>query len=1428
MYTWYRQIHAPTGLEQCIYCNFTSEKEKNLVVTAASELTVYRLEKNVEVPGKNEGTEENTVVKQKLQQVGSWQLFGNVVRMKLIRLSGAKLDSVLLSFADAKLSIIEFDPAMHDIKTTSLHYFEDNLFKDGSLQRYTLPKIAVDPDSRCVCLQLTSRSLAIVPLRTSAMAHAGDDSMAHDNSTKRTAATSYTIDLHLVDSRLQRIIDIQFLYGYNEPTLLVLFESLRTWAGRVAMRQDTCNIVAISLNMMEQLHPVVWSLNGLPFDCKFAYPVPKPIGGVLIFAVNSLLYLNQSVPPYGTSLNSTTENSTSFPLKPQESVCMRLDCSCAVFISPESMVISLSNGDLYVLTLLVDSMRNVRNFHFDKAASSVLTSCLTVMEDGFIFLGSRLGNSLLLRYTEAHPESKVPSKQVGLCGMEEPAAKRKRLNTAADWAGITSHDIEDLEMYGKDTVTAEPLSSYKFEVCDSLLNIGPCGAAELGEPAYLSEEFVTQRETDLELAVLSGHGKNGALSVLQRTVKPQVVTTFELPGCTDMWTVHSPGKKKVGLLTTIQPLDQQHAYLILSKEDSTLLLETGKEIMEIEESGFNTREASVYVGNIGGDFILQVCASGVWLMSGVKLVQHIPLELGGPIVKCTICDPYAILLTADGQIVTLVLTPDPESEPGVKLDCSNPSITQVPQICHVCLYADTSGLFQANKHAQHVKMDVGTKGADPQNAVVSEKFHVVDEEEELLYGESDPDIIFAPEFTPKPEQPATHDEPSEGAREKGLKSFWLVIVRENRNLEIFEMPTLNLVYTVKNFSMGQKLLSDSGPMNSYSVQKESDKASTPRYDDNPNIHEILLVGLGHNSSKPHLIVSFTEDLLIYEVFEYSPPDKFQRSNSLRIRFKKVHHKMMIRRNLGAQEPGTYQSDSKNYLRRFTNIGGYSGVFLCGAYPHWIFMTVRGALRCHPMTVDGAISCFVPFHNVNCPNGFLYFNNQGELRICMLPPHMKYDALWPVRKISLRCSAHFLAYSIEHKVYAIVTSVSEPCTRLPYLNCDNEREFEDLDKGERFIYPHIDKFSVQLISPVSWELVPNARIDMDEFEHITCMRNVWLSSGADTSSRQNYLVIGTCNVFGEEMGSRGKIIILEVIEVVPEPGQPLTKNKLKQIYFEEQKGPVTAVCGLEGNLLAAIGQKIFIWKFDENQALRGLAFVDTNVYIHHALSFRSFAIVADMQRSITLLRYQTDFKTLSVTSRDIRPLEVYTSDLVVDGSGVNFLVSDHEKNLILFAYDPEDEPENHGGSRLTRRADMNIGSHANTMWRIAACGIDRSNGSAIQPYSGAHITMMGTLDGSICHVLPVAEKVYRRLLMLQNIMITSLQHIGGLNPKAFRHVRSQRYSLSNPMKNMLDGDLVWKFNSLSHLERHELCKKIGTSPEQILNDLMDIHRATSVM
>ena len=47
---------------------------------------------------------------------------------------------------------------------------------------------------------------------------------------------------------------------------------------RVAVRKDSCSIVAISLNIQEKVHPIIWSLEGLPFDCEQVIPIPKPVG----------------------------------------------------------------------------------------------------------------------------------------------------------------------------------------------------------------------------------------------------------------------------------------------------------------------------------------------------------------------------------------------------------------------------------------------------------------------------------------------------------------------------------------------------------------------------------------------------------------------------------------------------------------------------------------------------------------------------------------------------------------------------------------------------------------------------------------------------------------------------------------------------------------------------------------------------------------------------------------------------------------------------------------------------------------------------------------------------------------------------------------------------------------------------------------------
>lgn len=120
-----------------------------------------------------------------------------------------------MTFDDAKISICNIHPSTMNLNTLSLHSMEDDFLRDGYTKDIYPPILRVDPGNRCAVMMIYGRHLGIVPFGSA-----------------QNYLQSYTVPLRTIDERLANVLDMTFLDGYFEPTLLFLYEPMQTTAGR--------------------------------------------------------------------------------------------------------------------------------------------------------------------------------------------------------------------------------------------------------------------------------------------------------------------------------------------------------------------------------------------------------------------------------------------------------------------------------------------------------------------------------------------------------------------------------------------------------------------------------------------------------------------------------------------------------------------------------------------------------------------------------------------------------------------------------------------------------------------------------------------------------------------------------------------------------------------------------------------------------------------------------------------------------------------------------------------------------------------------------------------------------------------------------------------------------------------------------------------
>ena len=605
----------------------------NLVVARHNHLDIY------EIVSKDTASEK---VEYRLELIVTRRLYGVIESLTVLKKprssSQDTREALLLTFRDAKLSVLRWEDDIWDLQASSLHYFESDVsLKAGRVCFPCPPCSLADPVGRCASVIMFRHQIAILPatesLESDAYGIFDDDNEslkeASEQNGKQCVATvgnSYIDNLGAAGVR--DIRDACFLYGTSEPTLVCLYEGEPTWTGNMHVKRDTCCLAAMSINMADKRHPKVWEALGVPSD---AYKVSAtPGGGLLVFSGTSILYYNQSHrsgivlhsegiscaenPPaltFDPSLEPPSESAKKyaenygadlFPAATSATLSFcdtqfsswDIDCSCAsiAWLEDSLALISFRYGQMITLEVMKE-VGGSRKLVPRKIASGPQPMSMSYLGSGLVFIGSRGGDSLLFscQREEVVKHGNMKKKQK----IEEPSGQQDE--------DIYEDYLEDLIPIYTDVGDEKVSSEVKIHVHDSITSLGAMRKL-INFPA--ENDKTCQR-----FLGCCGTSDNGALAIIQKGILPDVITSIPLPGLKRIFSIESSS-------------NLAESYLVLGFEGNTKVLSASGDLKEVtEQVQFAHNVTTLSAGRLASGFEYQVYANGMRLMTGGNLVHEV-------------------------------------------------------------------------------------------------------------------------------------------------------------------------------------------------------------------------------------------------------------------------------------------------------------------------------------------------------------------------------------------------------------------------------------------------------------------------------------------------------------------------------------------------------------------------------------------------------------------------------------------------------------------------------------------------------------------------------------------------------------------------------------------------------------------------------------
>ncbi len=1150
----FKQVQPPTGVTHSAFACFSGYDDVNLCVVKNSSLDVYFL-----VPATSEGF-GNSSSSDNLEKMYLWKsfsLYGDVETMEVIRFSNTDaqiigepygFDALLLSFPGSKCSIVAYDPLLDCLRTISMHNFSEVGEGYGTDVRYQrtergdradrggLSLSCVDPQFRCAVVMGHDDQLLVLPFRhhdsevdpsassNSGGMNSGDpgQEMDIDDGGVKPSVSSLVLQPYVIalDSKEMQgsVIDMTFLHGNYEPTLLFLIEEpIKTWAGGFSSASHTSKLVAVSMNLLQKRNPIIWNIKGLPYDTLSVHGIPGPVGGAILLSSNAIFYFNQnhncSVATNGYAAKTVDPKVS--PIEPNEkryNLVLSKQSKLCFLKNTRSAVLTAENGDIFRLRLVTAS-NIVTKLVVDHTGNRADVSSAVSTWDrndsrwfttspkkgtGLVFLGSWLGDSLLLKYelkSAAGPQSGgaaggARGNDVKSGKLDDSENSDEDDDDAAFLYG-NGADTEALETETAKASVAEPDEFLQFSLspCDKLINLGPVSSVFLD-----TENRISKHQG--KLIASAGHGINGGVCVLHQgdVLYPQFDFTLKGGKPKGAWVLPAYRDGEV---------EYQCVMLTVGKKTKLISIDSESQIQPLQ-SGTNlvSDEATVAAGVLNTGVWVQVLRQSLNLYSPAMTESpsdKMPMETldfsnGGTrsVTPClaSILGQYFAVGLDDGSVQVFEATSG----------ASYKKVTDIP-VAHGRVVSCLR-LFSDDDHVSSAKnilvkdpvrrpdypistkktnaSQKNTKGnaSDDEDAVEAALYGStkkesmdVDEDEEDIYGGAKDTV--APPLINSPQNLNSNDPPRQ----------YLALGFDDGTMSIVNLPRGDVVFETQNLASGAWLLLDQDQSLTPYAQSNLEKFDKglqdtafksaiadvqisylgsivdEEEDEEEDLGEAS-AGLKQNASALVLtVVLDTGDLLIYK--RHPQPNLLYAgkgaTNRLPLAFIRVEHAVITRPpklNSDDKHESKWKPKGNRLLTACSNIGGKSMVFCNTFVPVWVscdagFTQVRKSCISSSGDIEvedhsnAVIAAVTPIDNGLCDNGLLLVSSKG--RAYFVEAGVDSDAAgYQSEQISTGCQALLRGQKnvVDGTIYQLCKIPSEFCGQSNVFVALTSRETEE--------------------------------------------------------------------------------------------------------------------------------------------------------------------------------------------------------------------------------------------------------------------------------------------------------------------------------------------------------------------------------------------------